>query len=194
MKFTKSDYVPYTEPYSLINNGNHITLNLGDYKEPNNGRDLLVAELIINGEDRTTDYFGSWNLTSTKLDKYQFSDPDNRFCFIPKESPSFLIDTLTLDKFEFGRADRDFVGNMFYGDKHLIIDRNFLVVTDLNTRKSVEFPFAGNRSIEWASFINHDLIRIIYNKSDDSSLFDLKTGRIKSPGNILSNDVPDMQK
>ncbi|SFE16552.1 hypothetical protein SAMN05518672_104727 [Chitinophaga sp. CF118] len=181
MKFTKIDNIPSpTHPnnYSVTNKENHIEFKLIDWTDPDQGPMMHIVQFIINGVDRTADYLRDGNKVIFGLTKYQFSDPAGRFCFIPASSSLMLVDTDTLNKMNFGKADFDFVGNIFYGDKHLVVCNDHLIVTDLHTLKSTKFPFEGEPSIEWAYFVNPDLIRIIHYHSNECSLFDLNTGRI----------------
>lgn len=181
MKFTRIDSIqPASHPnnFSVVNNGNRIDLNLVDWTEPQNGSMLHVAKLLINTEDATADYFGTFNHVLFGLTKYQFTDPARRFCFIPAESGLLLIDITTLHKITFGHAGPSFIGNIFYGDKLLVVCQDALIITDLKTFKGVKYPFSGEGLIEWAYFVNNDQIRIIHYHSNECSLFDLKTGKI----------------
>jgi hypothetical protein len=181
MKFTKIDNIPaasHPNNFSVVNNGNRIDLNLVDWIEPNNGRMLHVAKFMVNTEDRTTDYLGNWNWVLFGLTKFQFNDPEKRFCFIPVEAGFVLVDVTSLSKMTYTYPTISFIGNIFYGDKLLIVCVDGLIITDLKTFKTVKYPFEGAATIEWAYFINPDQIRVIHHRSNECSLFDLKTGKI----------------
>jgi hypothetical protein len=78
------------------NQGN-IDLKIVGYEEPNNGRELHIADLFINGENRSDDYFrNKWNRLNFKLNEFQFESSDLKYVFIPAEGNSFLINTDTL--------------------------------------------------------------------------------------------------
>jgi hypothetical protein len=109
--------------YSVVANGNTITLSVGDYEEPNNGRCVRPAELTINDLNRTKEYLGVWNKLICNFDKVQFASDDKRYCFIPQEGPAVVMDTKTLETFKVGSAGFYFVGNSFYGTQHLLVDR-----------------------------------------------------------------------
>lgn len=75
-----------------------IQLIITGSDEPNNGRMLWVADLIVNNDDVTEKYFGSWNRLNENLDNYVMDSPDGKIVFIPAEGGGFLIDTLSLQK------------------------------------------------------------------------------------------------
>ncbi len=83
----------------------HYTSKFHDIKlvitgtdEPNNGRELWIADIYINGINQTEKYFGSWNRLDWNLENYVMDSPDGNFVFIPAEGGGFLINTSTLDK------------------------------------------------------------------------------------------------
>jgi hypothetical protein len=187
MKFTKIDKItPPSHPnnYSIASKGNFIEFKLIDWTEPINGRMLHVVNLIINGEDRTAEYFPDGNRVLFELTKYQFTDSAQRFCFIPAESSLFLIEAATLNRIKFGDAGLNFVGNIFYDDKLLVVYNDHLMIIDLQTFHSTTYPFEGNAAVEWAYFVDADTIRIIHYDSNECSLFDLKTGKITETRSI----------
>ncbi len=77
---------------------NHrIELKIVGYDEPNNGRELHIAELYINGENCSRKYFqNKWNRLNFNLDEFQFESQDLKYVFIPAEGNSFLINANTL--------------------------------------------------------------------------------------------------
>ena len=181
MKFTRIDHIPapsHPNSYTVANDVNHIELKLLDWTAPVNGRMFHIVNFIINDIDTTAEYFEDNNQVLFELTKYQFADPAKRFCFIPAVSSLFLVDIPTLSRIKFGNIGLNFVGNIFYGDKLLLVFNDYLMIIDLLTFRSVTYPFKDAAAIEWAYFVNPDLIRIIHFDSNESSLFDLKTGQI----------------
>lgn len=76
----------------------NIELKIVGYDEPNNGRELHIAELCINGENYTSKYFkNNWNRLNFNLKDYLFESPNFKYVFIPAESVSFIINAETLD-------------------------------------------------------------------------------------------------
>ena len=75
-----------------------IELKIVGYDEPNNGRELHIAELYINGENVTEKHFkGGWNRLNFNLSHFVFESPDKNYVFIPAEGNSFVIDLNTMD-------------------------------------------------------------------------------------------------
>ncbi|MCA6065714.1 hypothetical protein JI747_000905 [Chryseobacterium sp. RG1] len=74
-----------------------IELKIIGYDEPNNGRELHIAELYINGKNLSDNYFeNKWNRLNFNLDEFQFESPNSKYIFIPAEGYSFLININTL--------------------------------------------------------------------------------------------------
>lgn len=80
----------------------HYTSKFHDIKlvitgsdEPNNGRELWVADIYINGLKQTEKYFGCWNRLDWNLENYVMDSPDGNFVFIPAEGGGLLIITHT---------------------------------------------------------------------------------------------------
>lgn len=92
-------------PIGKADMAQHYTSKFHDIKlvitgtdEPNNGRELWIADIYINGINQTEKYFGSWNRLDWNLEDYVMDSPDGNFVFIPAEGGGFLINTSTLDK------------------------------------------------------------------------------------------------
>lgn len=68
----------------------NIELKIIGYDEPNNGRDLHIAELYIDGKNYSEDYFkNKWNRLNFNLNEFQFESVDLKYVFIPAEVNSF---------------------------------------------------------------------------------------------------------
>lgn len=75
----------------------NIELSIVGYDEPNNGRELHIAALFINGKNLSSEYFkNKWNRLNFNLNEFQFESEDLKYVFIPAEGNSFLINTQTL--------------------------------------------------------------------------------------------------
>ncbi len=73
----------------------NIELKIIGYEEPNNGRELHIAELSINGKNYSDEYFkDKWNRLNFNLNEFQFESDDLKYVFIPAEGNSFVIDTI----------------------------------------------------------------------------------------------------
>jgi len=75
-----------------------IKLVITGSDEPNNGRELWVADIYINGINQTEKYFGSWNWLNWNLENYVMDSRDGKYVFIPAEGGGFLINTSTLER------------------------------------------------------------------------------------------------
>lgn len=112
-----------------------IELKIVGYDEPNNGRSLHIAELYINGEDCSDQYFeNKWNRLNFNLEGFQFESADSKFIFIPAEGNSFLINTNTfaIKKLPFKALSTvHFKKNEFLEDKIKIYYNNETVELNL---------------------------------------------------------------
>ena len=82
---------------TYISKDHRIELKIVGYDEPNNGRELHIAELYINGKHCTHKYFqNKLNRLNFNLDEFQFESQDLKYVFIPAEGNSFLINANTL--------------------------------------------------------------------------------------------------
>lgn len=101
-----------------------IELRIVGYDEPNNGRELHIAELIINEENYTEKYFkDKWNRLNFYLQEFQFESQDLKYVFIPAEGNSFVINTDTLSIINLpykGISTVCFKKNVFVNDKIII--------------------------------------------------------------------------
>lgn len=77
-----------------------IELRIVGYDEPNNGRELHIAELYIKGENVSDTYFtNKWNRLNLNLNHFIFESPDSNYVFIPAEGDSFVISTKSFQKY-----------------------------------------------------------------------------------------------
>lgn len=188
MRVYRSDDIRLSTSHDVYEAGtfNKITLKITGFDEPNNGRMLHMVSLYVNGEEKTTEYLGNWNRICYDLNRFQFSDSEGRYCFIPAESGWFLIDTRSKKKIDLGRSDCFyFAGNTFFGNKHLVITQNFLIRTNLETGLTDRISFEKDSLIEWAYFINEKTIRLIHYFSNKCSLYDVEKGRITETRSIM---------
>lgn len=77
-----------------------IKLVLTGSDEPNNGRMLHIADIYINDELKTNEYFGKWNRLDWDLENYTFESNDGAFVYTPKEGGGFLIKTESFQKID----------------------------------------------------------------------------------------------
>lgn len=114
-----------------------IELKIIGYDEPNNGRELHIAELYINGKNLSHKYFeNKWNRLNFNLNEFQFESPDSKYIFIPAEGNSFVIsvNTLSMIKLPYKALStvyfkkNEFLGNrikIYYSDE--TVELNLLI-------------------------------------------------------------------
>jgi hypothetical protein len=66
-------------------------LNIGEYHEPNKGRELFAVKLMLEERDVTEQYFGDWPFVPIQLEHYQALSPDGQWMYMPKEDGHFVI-------------------------------------------------------------------------------------------------------
>ncbi|WP_312556876.1 hypothetical protein [Empedobacter brevis] len=99
----------------------NIELRIIGYDEPNNGRELHVAELYMNGKNCSEKYFiNQWNRLNFNLDEFQFESKNQKHVFIPAEGYSFVINcedfSVIYTDFK-GLSTVQFLKNKFSEDK-----------------------------------------------------------------------------
>lgn len=115
-----------------------IKLVITGTNEPNNGRELWVADIYMNGINQTEKYFGSWNWLNWNLDNYVMDSPDGKYVFIPAEGGGFLINTSTLERIDLpynALSTIKFLKNEFTGNALKISYTDEVISVDLHTLK-----------------------------------------------------------
>lgn len=115
-----------------------IKLVITGTDEPNNGRELWVADIYINGINQTEKYFGSWNWLNWNLDNYVMDSPDGSYVFIPAEGGGFLINTSTLERINLpynALSTIKFLKNEFVHDTLILTYTDEVINVELNTLK-----------------------------------------------------------
>jgi hypothetical protein len=77
-----------------------IKLVITGTDEPNNGRELWLADIYINGSNQTEKYFGNWNRLNWNLENYVMDSPGGNHVFIPAEGGGFVIKASTMEKID----------------------------------------------------------------------------------------------
>ncbi|MBE2216605.1 MAG: hypothetical protein IAE90_00280 [Ignavibacteria bacterium] len=115
-----------------------IKLVITGTEEPNNGRELWVADIYMNGINQTEKYFGSWNWLNWNLQNYVMDSPDGSYVFIPAEGGGFLINTSTLERIDLpynALSTIKFLKNEFTGNALKITYTDEVISVDLHTLK-----------------------------------------------------------
>ena len=177
----------------LINNQNNIVLEVIGYEEPNNGRELLLLKLSINGIDQTRKYFTTGNRMPRYYDQasFQFTDKEQKFCFAATENESFLIDVINLDKIQLGQ---NFTKAGYFTDNlYIMIDKHKIYIKNLEDRSFQNIRIT-NFEIEFAYFISENLLKIIHSEGNIYSIFDVKKQEIIEEKPLMSNKEFEMTR
>ncbi len=113
----------HTNNYQCTSPSGSFNLIIGEYHEPNNGRELFGVKLMLEECDVTEQYFGNWPFVPIHLDQYQALSPDEQWMYIPKEDGHFVIHLPSLQKVDLPSlpfAAINFMGN-YFEEKMLIV-------------------------------------------------------------------------
>ncbi|MBS7253177.1 hypothetical protein [Flavobacterium branchiicola] len=177
---------------SLFKNLNKkIELKFTGWEEPNRGQELLYYSLFINGIDKTEELFSAKNIQCLLNEKIEIEHPTKNFAFIPS-TDFYLLNTLDYTKKslkvyfrENGNTTIDrLVGSFFYHEKHLLINKRSLVLTDLLTLEIKKIKFEFDINIEWAYLINSRQIQVIQSFSNICFIYDLDEEKVIDKKNI----------
>lgn len=126
-------------------------LEITGYDEPNNGRELWIAELFIDGAKVTERYLGSWPRLNFKIDHLQFESEETKHVFIPQEGAAFIIDTDTLDQHvlsDIPLSTLYFMGNFFDHNYLYVVYQDLVERIDLSSYESLKIDFSANKAFE----------------------------------------------
>lgn len=173
---------------------NKVQLKYVGWEEPNRGQELVYYSLFIDGKDKTEELFSTKTIQCLLNEKIEIEHPTKNFAFIPC-CDFYLLNTLDYTKKslkvyfrENGNTTMDrLVGSFFYPEKHLLINKRSLIVTDLLTFENKKIKFEKEIDIEWAFFINPTQIQIIQAYSNLYFIYDTDEQRIIDTGNIIDN-------
>lgn len=118
-------------------------LKITNYDEPNNGRELWVADLIVHGKQANHLFKHAWNRLNFRLDNYQMSDANQQFMFIPAEGNAFLLNIHQTNKPIYlpykPLSTLQFVGNFFQSDYLVLLYTDEIVLFHLYRQIYVAF-------------------------------------------------------
>jgi hypothetical protein len=175
---------------------NKIELVYKGWEEQNRAEALAYYAVVINGVDKTQELFSANTIRGFVNEKIEIEHPAKNFMFIPSVD-SFLMNTLDFTKISLKVYFREngttffdvLVGSFFYADKHLLIHKRSLVLTDLGTLKKQNIKFENNVDIEWAVLINPTQIQIIQAFSNVYFIYDLEEQKFIDKGNIAAESI-----
>ncbi|KAB1159269.1 hypothetical protein F7018_02870 [Tenacibaculum aiptasiae] len=165
MKIEKINELPENKAFTK----NKIQLKFFDSEELNRGQEIVYYSLYINNIDYTEEIFQQKKIPCLINDKTHFeSELNNEFVFIPYDN-GILLSIKSYKQYklkvfikEKGKITYDsYRGNYFYSNKHILINKRSVVITDINTLKSNRIRFESHFNIEWGILINNVTIRII---------------------------------
>jgi len=112
-----------------------IELRIVGYEEPNNGRELHVAQLFVNQKDQSKSFFkNGWNRLNFNLQEFQFESENSEFVFIPAEGNSFIINLKTFELTYIPYKSTStvlFLKNEFHDDKLTVYYRDETIDVEL---------------------------------------------------------------
>jgi len=169
-----------------------IELKYVGWEEPNRGQELVYYSLLIDGIDKTEELFSTKNIQCLLNEKIEIEHPTKNFAFIPC-ADFLLFNTLDYTKKslkvyfrENGNTIIDsLVGSFFYPEKHLLINKRSLVLTDLLTFENKKIKFESDVNIEWAYLINSRLIQVIQSFSNICFIYDLDEEKVIGKKSIV---------
>lgn len=172
-----------------------IELKYMGWEETNRGQELVFYSLLIDGIDKTKELFSAKIIQCLVNEKIEIEHPTKNFAFIPCID-FVLINTLHYTKKslkvyfrENGNTTVDsLVGSFFYHEKHFLINKRSLILTDLLTLESKKIKFENDIDIEWAYLINKTQIQVIQAFSNVCFVYDLEEEKIIDKRNI-ANDL-----
>lgn len=169
--------------FKIINK--RIELKYMGWEEPNRGQELIYYSVLIDGIDKTEELFSAKTIQCFVNEKIEIEHPTKNFAFIPcVDFP--LLNTLDYTKKslkvyfrENGNTTVDsLVGSFFYPEKHLLINKRSLILTDLLTLENKKIKLESDIDIEWAYLINSTQIQIIQAFSNLCFIYDLNEERV----------------
>lgn len=177
--------------FKSINNKVH--LKYMGWEEPNRGQELVYYSVLINDLDRTEELFSAKTIQCLINEKIEIEHPTKHFAFIP------CVDSILLNTFDYtktklkvyfrenGNTIQDvLVGSFFYPEKHLLINKRSLVLTDLLTLENKKIKFESNIAIEWAYLINSKQIQVIQSFSNVCFIYDLDEEKVIDKKSIVN--------
>ncbi|AWK05287.1 hypothetical protein HYN56_14000 [Flavobacterium crocinum] len=170
------------------------------WEEPNRGQEIVYYGVLINGVDKTLEFFSEEKIQLFINEKIETEHPEKNFVFIPY-SGLILVDILNFNKTslaiyfrENGNTIRDrLVGSFFYEENHLLINQRSLTVTNLTTLQKTRVKFEKEIDIEWAFFINSKQIQVIQAFSNNCFVYDLEVQKMIKKSKMINESIyPDI--
>lgn len=169
-----------------------IELKYMGWEEPNRGQEIVYYSIFIDGIDKTEELFLTKTIQCFVNEKIETEHPTKNFAFIP------CIDFLLLNTLDYtkkslkvyfrenGNTTIDgLVGSFFYPDKHFLINKRSLILTDLLTLENKKIKFECDVDIEWAYLINSRQIQIIQSFSNLCFIYDLEEEKVIDKRSIV---------
>jgi hypothetical protein len=153
-------------------NNHLVELKITGYDEPNNGRELWIADLFIDNRPANNLFKNGWNRLKFKLEKFIFSAADESFVFIPAEGTSLLINTSTLEVHypeAIGLSTIHYLGNCFYNRKLVIAYTHYFTVYNPDFRDLQQYQFNKHNLIRFTC--DGGLFITELKSNEDNSIF-----------------------
>ncbi len=118
-------------------------LQIIDYDEPNNGRALWIANIVIKKEIHNQFFKHRWNRLNFSLDSYQICDEKEKYIFVPAEAHAFLLPTqapYTPIYLPYkALSTLSFIGNFFQHDYLIVLYTDGILLFNLRKQQYVFF-------------------------------------------------------
>lgn len=155
-------------------------------EELNRGDEIIYYTLYIEGINVTERIFQQSKITcSVQNGTHLESVLSNEFAFIPHKN-GVLFSKKDFKKHKlnvfFKKGNKitydSYVGNYFYLNKHLLINKRSVIITSLDTMVNTKIRFDESFDIEWVVLLNNDTIRIIQATSLEVCDYSIKNKKI----------------
>lgn len=151
-------------PETKISSDGLLQVDFISWAEPQNGRMLWQVDVRHQGENINQKIFGGdLNYINLKINKWELEDEQERFYFIPVEGISKLIVKANFEVisllYKAGSTVR-FRGNKFQFGHLIQIWSDEIVLTNLESFKSIKLKWKKEGYIIWAEMINTNEIKV----------------------------------
>ena len=143
--------------YTATYQNSTAVLRITDYSEPNNGRSLWQADLLVNNALKNDVFKYNSNYLNFQLDQFCFTNTDNKYIFIPAEGESFAFNLATEEAYYLPSqmlSTLTFLGNYFWNNTLIVLYRDAYVLVDLASNTCKTLNFESNNVVKFSSAEN----------------------------------------
>ena len=158
------------ESFELNANGNTIQIKIKACLAPNYGKELWIADLIINNEVCNHYFANNNNKLNFNISKVDFTDAANNYVFVPAEKDMFVINSSNLTYFLMPQVNfktGQFMGNIFLNNKLAIIFTEYVFVYNLNKQQYDNYIFETHKIFSFKKTDNNLVLTSINNNTKE---------------------------